>query len=164
MNVPRVKAYRRTALWFCLAVFVTRVLGQVEVRLLAPHWLPKFEAWSSGFVPYSLLLPVQILLIAWMAVVATDQWRGGGRFWISDRRKSMVLRSFALLYAASMLLRLLLTIAFPPHTVLDRGLIPILAHWSLAAFIFLVAANPIDDAANTRSVVVTRRARPIGHH
>ena len=73
MNVPRVEAYRRTALWFCLAVFVTRVLGQVEVLLHAPHWLPTFGAWSSGFVPSSLLLPVQILLIAWMAVVAVDR-------------------------------------------------------------------------------------------
>ena len=38
--------------------------------------------------------------------------------------------------------RLLVTLAYPPHTLLDRGLIPIVADWSLAVFVYLVAATP----------------------
>ena len=69
---------RVLGLWFCLAVFVARVLGQFEVLLHAPPWLPPFEAWSSGLIPYSILLPVQVLLVAWMAVIASDHPRSAG--------------------------------------------------------------------------------------
>jgi len=33
--------------------------------------------------PYSLLLPTQILLLAWLAIVVADQWRGSGYFWVT---------------------------------------------------------------------------------
>jgi hypothetical protein len=138
---------RRIGLWACLAVFVLRVLGQFEVLLAAPAWLPSFEAWSSGIIPYSMLLPIQVLLIAWMAVIASDQSRGNNLPWDGDPRRRTALRRFAALYAATMLLRLLITWATAPHTVWDRGLIPILAHWDLALFIFLVASKPMRYAA-----------------
>jgi hypothetical protein len=133
---------RVLGLWFCLAVFVARVLGQFEVLLHAPPWLPPFEAWSSGLIPYSILLPVQVLLVAWMAVVASDHARRDGLFPVRDPRKGNVLRALAAIYAVSMLLRLLVTLAYPPHTLLDRGLIPVIAHWSLAVFMYLVGARP----------------------
>jgi hypothetical protein len=41
-----------------------------------------------------------------------------------------------------MLLRLVITVATPPHTLLERGLIPVMAHWDLAAFIYLTACTP----------------------
>ena len=67
---------RRTLIWLCLAVFVIRVVAQVEVSLCAPSWLLPFRAWESGLVPYPALLPAQILLIAWMTVIAVDHPRG----------------------------------------------------------------------------------------
>jgi hypothetical protein len=130
---------RRALMWLCLLVFVIRVLGQVEVSLCAPLWLPPFHAWESGLVPYPILLPIQILLIAWMTVIAVDHWRGSGLFWVTTSRTRGSLRLFAALYAAAMLLRLIVTAALPPHTLLERGLIPVLAHWDLAAFLWLTA-------------------------
>jgi hypothetical protein len=41
-----------------------------------------------------------------------------------------------------MLLRLVITAATPAHTLLARGLIPVIAHWDLAAFIYLTACTP----------------------
>jgi len=131
--------WRRRALWLCLGIFLLRVIGQIEVALLAPSWLPSFPAWESGLVPYPLLLPLQILLLAGMAAVASDHSRGSGPMWVESPQVAKRLRAFALLYAFIMLVRLVVTAALPPHSVVDRGLIPILAHWDLASFIALVA-------------------------
>jgi hypothetical protein len=133
---------RRMALWLCLGIFLARVIGQIEVVLLAPPWLPPFSAWESGLIPYPLLLPLQILVAAWMAAIASDHSRGSGLMWVESLRVRKRLNAFALLYASAMLLRLVITAALPPHSLIDRGLIPILAHWDLAGFLALVARTP----------------------
>ncbi len=133
---------RCRTLWLCLAIFVARVVGQIEVLLLAPRWLPPFSAWESGLVPYPALLPLQILLIGWMATIASDHSRGSGPMWVSHPRTRRRLTAFAVAYAGLMLLRLVVTAALPPHSVVDRGLIPVLAHWDLAGFIALLARAP----------------------
>jgi hypothetical protein len=137
---------RSRALWLCLAIFIVRVVGQIEALLLAPCWIPKFSVWESGLVPYPLLLPIQILLIAWMTAVAGDHSRGSGAMWVTDGRVRSRLTAFAALYASAMLVRLVATAALPPHSVADRGLIPVLAHWDLAAFIALLARTPPSNA------------------
>jgi len=71
--------WRLVLLWVCLALFVLRVIGQLEALLLAPAFLPPFAAWESGLIPYPLLLPVQILLIGRMTAIA-DQHSGADSF------------------------------------------------------------------------------------
>jgi hypothetical protein len=134
--------FRCLALWLCLGIFLARVLGQIEVLLLAPRWLPPFPAWESGLIPYPALLPLQILVIAWMAAIASDHSRGSGPMWVESLRVRKRLNGFAAVYASVMLVRLAVTAARPPHSVLERGLIPVLAHWDLAGFIALVARTP----------------------
>jgi hypothetical protein len=134
--------WRVALLWAFLALFVLRVVGQLEVLLLAPAFLPPFAAWESGLIPYALLLPVQILLIGWMSVIADQHTRGSGFFWVTKSRTRRRLRLFAALYAGAMLVRLAVTALRPPHTLLERGLIPITAHWVLASFIALLALAP----------------------
>jgi hypothetical protein len=133
---------RRVALWLCLGIFLARVVGQIEALLLAPPWLPRFSAWESGLIPYPVLLPLQVLIVAGMAAIASDHSRGSGPTWIESFRVRQRLNAFALLYASVMLVRLVVTAALPPHSVIDRGLIPILAHWDLAGFVALVARTP----------------------
>jgi hypothetical protein len=137
---------RRLALWLCLGIFLVRVVGQIEVLLLSPCWLPPFSAWESGIIPYPLLLPLQILLIAWMAASASDHNRGNGPMWVERPQIRRRLNVFAVVYASTMLLRLMFTVALPPHSVSDRGLIPILAHWDLAGFVALLARTPPSSA------------------
>jgi hypothetical protein len=138
---------RQIALWLCLGLFAVRVIGQIEVVLWSPSWLPPFQAWESGLVPYGVLLPVQIMLIAWMALVAADQWRGSGRFWVTQPATRRRLRIASGVYFAVMLLRLVMTAAIPPHSLTERGLIPVLAHWDLAAFIYLTSRPTPRDAS-----------------
>jgi hypothetical protein len=51
-----------------------------------------------------------------------------------------------------MLVRLVITAVLPPHSVIDRGLIPILAHWDLAGFIALLARTPMPPIEDSRAV------------
>jgi len=55
--------------------------------------------------------------------------------------------AFAAAYAGLMLLRLVITAALHPHSVVEHGVIPILAHWDLAAFVALLARTPMGSAA-----------------
>ena len=139
--------WRLALLWVCLAVFVLRVIGQLEVLLLAPAFLPPFAAWESGLIPYALLLPVQILLIGWMTAIADQHTRRTGFFWVTQPRTRRRLRLFAALYAGAMMVRLVVSVIRPPHTLLERGLIPITAHWALAAFIALLALASAQNTA-----------------
>ena len=139
LRISRLERWRSSALWLCLSLFVVRVIGQIEVVVLSPHWLPPFRAWESGLIPYAVLLPIQIVLIAWMAIVATDHGRGSGYFWVTHRSTRRRLKTIAGIYFAAMLLRLAITASIPPHSLAERGLIPVIAHWNLAAFIYLTA-------------------------
>jgi hypothetical protein len=156
---------RRAAMWLCLLIFSVRVIGQIEVCLLAPTWLPPFAAWESGLVPYHVLLPTQISLIAWMTVIAVDHGRSSGFFWVTRPGTRRALRAFAAVYGGAMFVRLVVTAVLPPHTLLDRGLIPILAHWDLAAFMVLASCTPngrtpVEGARSHDRDVLSRASTP----
>jgi hypothetical protein len=118
-------------LWSCIALFAARVIGQLEVLLLAPEWLPEMDAWYSGLLPYPVLLPAQILILMIMSVVAWNRRIRTGRFARAKPRVAAGLRGFALLYFAAMAARLAL-----------QGMehaIPIAFHWVLALFVLVSA-------------------------
>jgi hypothetical protein len=142
LSVTQWERWRQMALWLSFSLFVVRVIGQFEVVLRSPSWLPPFRAWESGLIPYSVLLPIQIVVIAWIAIVAADHWRGSGYFWVTLRKTRRRLKIIAGIYFAVMLIRLVITAAIPPYTLLERGLIPVIAHWDIAAFVYLTACTP----------------------
>ena len=69
--------------------------------------------------------------------------------WVTHNRTRRRLTAFATVYAGLMLLRLVVTAALPPHSLIDRGLIPILAHWDLAGFIALLSRTPAEALPHT---------------
>jgi hypothetical protein len=96
-----------------------------------------------------------------MAIVATDHGRGSGYFWATHRSTRRRLKIIAGIYFAAMLLRLAITVSIPPHSLAERGLIPVIAHWDLAAFIYLMACargskKKIGIAAHTLVYAVQR--------
>jgi len=138
---------RPAILWICTLLFLLRVLGQIEVLLLAPSWLPPMDAWYSGLLPYPLLLPAQILVLMTMSVLtmATRELRSGAGRW---RR---IVRGFALCYFVIMLLRLIVQLLRGASDALAAGGIPIAFHWVLALYL-LVLARPVqvgDTAGGT---------------
>ena len=44
--------------------FAARILGQLLVAVFSVGFLPPMEAWYSGLIPYSALLPIQLVILA----------------------------------------------------------------------------------------------------
>ena len=68
-----------TGLGLLALLFLVRVAGQLAVALFAPGFLPPMELWYSGLVPYPVLLPLQVLILACQARVVASLWRGASR-------------------------------------------------------------------------------------
>ena len=121
------------ALWICIGLFFARVLGQIEVLLVAPCWLPAMPAWYSGLLPYPLLLPIQIVLLMLMCglVIGT---RTASR---PRGRTAAIWRTFAIVYVAVMAARLILIVHRYGGDFYLHGAIPVAFHWVLALFILV---------------------------
>jgi hypothetical protein len=121
-------------LWTLLALFVLRVAGQALVAFFGAPWLPPMERWYSGLVPYGLLLPAQLAIIALMSKVCADFTRRRG-FFVRPRRLLAVHGLwFGWIYLSVMLLRYPVQMQLRP----DGPVIPIFFHWVLAAFVIAV--------------------------
>jgi hypothetical protein len=129
-------------LWVCVALFAARVVGQLEVLLLQPPWLPDMEAWYSGLLPYPLLLPAQIAILMLMAVVAWNPRVRRRLFARRHPRAAGALRAFACLYFVAMAVRLALNVLDNSVDFWRQGAIPVAFHWVLALFV-LVAGRRI---------------------
>jgi len=119
-------------------LFILRVLGQVLVGIHDVGLLPPFEQWYSGVVPYWLLLPLQIALIALMLRIVRDFARGDGYFVDLKPRTGAALKMLSCIYFLSMLVRYIVTMALHPELRWLTGTIPIWFHMDLAAFIFML--------------------------
>lgn len=125
---------RIRVLWICVGLFLLRVLGQLEVVLIAPAWLPPMEQWYSGLLPYPLLLPAQILILMLMTGLVVRELRPLPV--IPDREW---LRIAALVYFAVMVVRLIVQFVRGADNVIDAGGIPVAFHWVLALFLLVYA-------------------------
>jgi hypothetical protein len=130
---------RRRAVLLALlaAVFLARVAGQAIVVLAAPDWLPPMTEWQSGLLPYPPLLATQLMILALQARVSVDLWRGRGRFAGRHPRFGTWLRWSSGLYAGSMLVRYVVTMALFPERRWFGGTIPIVFHWVLAGYLLV---------------------------
>jgi hypothetical protein len=124
-------------------LFVLRVAGQVLVGLGEASFLPPFERWYSGLLPYWLLLPAQIALIVLMLKIVADFVRRNGYFVHLNPRTGIILQVLAGIYALSMVVRYVLTMALHPELRWFTGTIPIWFHFVLAAFIFTLGRYPL---------------------
>ncbi|MGH7677134.1 MAG: hypothetical protein ACRENU_01630 [Gemmatimonadaceae bacterium] len=115
-------------------LFVIRVVGQVVVLRRAPAWLPPMEKWN--LVPYHILLPSQVAILAFMSAVI---------FGFLHRLPLVVTRHVlfgrlliyaALLYAVVMAVRYVVRMARQPAERWFGGAIPIVFHMVLASFLF----------------------------
>jgi hypothetical protein len=131
----------RAALLLSLSLaFLLRVAGQLAVFVAQPAWLPPFEAWHSGLLPYPALFTAQLAILALQAGALAAVWRGRGRFASPGPRTALALHRFALLYGAVMVARYPLTMALSPENRWSGGTIPIAFHLVLAAWILVYAA------------------------
>jgi hypothetical protein len=119
---------------FCTLLFIVRVVGQVLVVRRAPAWLPPMEKWN--LVPYRVLLPSQIAIVAFMAAV--DFGFLHNRPLVIERHATFGrgLIHASVLYAGIMAVRYFVRMTRQPAERWFGGAIPIVFHMVLAAFLF----------------------------
>jgi len=130
---------RLLAMWACLALFLGRVIGQVEVLLIGPAWLPGMEYWYSGLLPYPVLLPVQIALLMFMAVLTWHQTVARIAAPKQKRKWKCAVRAFAVLYFMAMVARIGAQWLLGAADLLAAGGIPVAFHFVLALYLLLLA-------------------------
>lgn len=119
-------------------LFALRVLGQALVAFAGVTWLPVMEQWFSGLIPYPTLLVIQLLMLILMVKITGEIWRGQGTFAIPRPHWSQFLMKFSAVYAAAMVLRYALTMILRPEMRWLGDAIPIVFHFVLAGFIFVL--------------------------
>lgn len=135
---------RIVVLWVCIGLFLLRVLGQLEVVLIAPDWLPPMEQWYSGLLPYPLLLPAQILILMLMTGLTVNEMRRPVSVITRPRARWNWLRDLSLIYFGAMVLRLILQYLRGAEDVIGAGGIPVAFHWVLALFLLVLSRKPTD--------------------
>jgi uncharacterized protein len=142
---------RAAALWLLLGLFALRVAGQLAVALSLAPFLPPMDEWYSGLLPYGPLLASQILIIAVFTKVCADMSRETGYFAHRRRWLGTPLHVFGWVYAATMVVRYVVTMTIhPDRRWTGRGTIPIAFHLVLAAFLLVLADYHRRAAANGR--------------
>ena len=124
-------------LWLLLAGFVGRVAGQMLVAFWGVTWLAPLSEWMSGLMPYTYLLPSQLLIIAVYAKVCLDFTRGCGWFVRPRAAFGRGVLYFGYVYFAGMIVRYGLQMILRPETRWLGGTIPIVFHLVLAGFVIL---------------------------
>jgi len=127
-----------TLLALLTALFAGRVLGQALVAFLGVTWLPPMAQWFSGLIPYPALLIIQLLMLWLMIRITGEIWRGNGAFAVARPRWSGLLIKFSAAYAALMVFRYIVTMFLHPELRWSGHLIPIIFHFVLAGFIFVL--------------------------
>ena len=128
------------ALSALLGLFVLRVLGQALIAIGYGAFLPPWEEWFSGLVPYPQLLASQMVIVLCCGKVCLDFIRQRGFFVTPRRRLGTLLLSIGSVYFATMVLRYVIRMSLYPTERWTGGAIPIVFHWVLAAFILLLGA------------------------
>ena len=121
-------------LWLCLSLFAFRVVAQLAALLFKPSFLPAFESWHGGVLPYSLLLATQILIFIWLACTA---WQFSHNAIQPRRRLGMIVLVLASLYFLVMLFRLLLGLTILSEHRWFASYLPAFFHLLLASYLFL---------------------------
>lgn len=132
---------RLAVLWACTVLFLLRVVGQLEVLLVAPSWLPPMNEWYSGLIPYPMLVPIQIAILMLMSALAMRETQAGRRAASEPGNWMPWVRRFAVVYFVAMMVRLMLQLLRDADNVIDAGGIPVAFHWVLALFL-LVLGRP----------------------
>ncbi|MGI8596904.1 MAG: hypothetical protein ACR2LY_06420 [Thermoleophilaceae bacterium] len=100
------------------------------------EWLPAAGEWYSGLLPYPLLLPAQVVILGLMARINLQAGHGRGYLRVRRPRLGRALLASAAVYALVMLVRYVVSGRLhPERRLLPPGVIPIVFHWVLAAYL-----------------------------
>ncbi|MBI3779079.1 MAG: hypothetical protein HY274_09260 [Gammaproteobacteria bacterium] len=118
-----------------LALFCFRVLAQLFQRYIEVPFLPPFDAWQSGTVPYSVLLASQVLIIVFygwiLRCLVLDKMQ-------PSRRQGRIFLIVGLVYFLVMVARLLIGVTGLSEHHWFRSYLPTLFHFVLSGYLIVV--------------------------
>ena len=120
------------------ALFVLRVCAQLLQALYPVGWVPEFEAWQSGALPYPVLLAGQLGIIGLMSFVLHRVRNGNIRARLWKYRVCLV---FGGAYFVVMAFRWLAGLTFLADQVWFAKSLPAFFHLVLASFILLLGLH-----------------------
>lgn len=129
---------RYTYVLRCLTLlFALRVAAQAVQRWSPVDGLAPFSEFQGSALPYSLLLAIQLLLLALMIAAIVDVEGGPHR---RKPRAARVLRWIGCVYMAGSVGRIAVGLTFPDPPVWFTAWIPAIFHVILALFVLTLAA------------------------
>ncbi|MEM7769946.1 MAG: hypothetical protein AAF327_05485 [Cyanobacteria bacterium P01_A01_bin.37] len=125
-------------LWLLTLLFLLRVIGQLLVVCCRVSWLPPMSHWYSGLLPYPILFPTQLIILALQTKINID-WAEQVRWFARPHHRfGNGLQWFSYGYASVMAVRYVLTMTvYPERRWFGEGTIPIIFHVVLAAYVYL---------------------------
>jgi uncharacterized protein len=137
-------------LWLLLALFIVRVLAQAMALLTSAPFLPPFESWHSGVLPYPALVAAQLLIIAWFARTA---WRFNRGEVTPRYRLGVWMLAFGAVYFATMLVRLVLGVTVLSSNRWFSSVLPTMFHLVLAAYLLVYGHFHFRNASTAHSAL-----------
>lgn len=123
------------ALSILLALFCFRVLAQLLQSYTEIPFLPPFDAWQSGAVPYRVLLASQILIIVFYGWIlrhlATARMQ-------PSRRQGRIFFAVGLIYFAVMVVRLFIGVTGLSERHWFHSYLPTFFHFVLSGYLIVV--------------------------
>ena len=118
-----------------LALFCFRVLAQLLQLYIEVPFLPPFDAWQSGAVPYKGLLISQILIIVFYGWIlqrlVSDRMR-------PSRKQGWIFFSIGLIYFLLMAVRLFVGLTGLSGHYWFRSYLPTLFHFVISGYLIVV--------------------------
>ena len=119
-----------------LSAFMLRVLAQLIQAYSNVGWLPPFEAWAAGGLPYPVLVAMQVVIIA----VAVEVIRKLARDDLRPRRIwAFWLLGLGGIYFATMAFRLAAGQTFLADNAWFAASLPAAFHLVLAGFVLILS-------------------------
>jgi hypothetical protein len=126
------------------ALFIGRVVAQPLALVADAPFLPRFDTWHSGALPYGLLLASQLVIVALLVRAARSVSSAAAE---PHRRTGAALLAAGAVYGGAMLARLLIGATVQRgHPWFDRPL-PTVFHLALAGFLLVYGHYHLRHAA-----------------
>lgn len=125
-------------LWFFTDLFVLRVVGQILVAVRPRQWLPPMHQWN--FIPYPILLPIQLLFIAVMIWINLAFSQNIGIASVEHPGTGNLLIAFSAVYLLAMVIRYTIRMHRHPDQRWFGGTIPIVFHIVLASYLYTLGS------------------------
>ena len=121
--------------------FAARVVGQLLVGVVGVSFLPPAEAWDSGLIPYPALLSVQLVILIAQIEISRELWIGSGVASLPRPGVGRVLAWISVIYFIAMATRYVVTNVLMPEAGPFGDTIPIVFHWVLAAYMWILSRH-----------------------